>query len=177
MKLKTAFVCLLSTLSAAGVSFAGTSRMDNEFFAFRRAPILAVKDGATWKKESAALMGVKNGKFTVDFEGVAWVPAPCKRAFVAALPTPRQGLLPQAKMPMRVSEADSGQALVLAGKGCDITVWLTGPTAADKTTWQGHLGLGAISIPGTPSVIFGLIEFRGLQVRKTTQFIIGADDV
>ena len=165
------FASIILICSGAG---AGTSRIDNEFFAFRMAPVLAVKDGLGWKKNNSALMGMKNGKFTLDFEGVAWVPAPCRQALTAALPKPVQGRVPFIKMPVRIDSGDSGHALVAKGKGCEIGVWLTGATAADRIS---NPRLSGIPLPGTPSVNYGVLEFRAGQEVKVIEFVIGVDDV
>ena len=170
--------CLvILALTATTQICAGTSRMDNEFFAIRLAPMLAVKDGASWKKDNSAQMGVKGGKFALNLDGVIWAPAVCRQAFAAALPKAEGGLVPLVKMPIRTPEGDSGQTLVLKDKGCDVAVWLTSPKAAEALTFKRYPGLAGVPIPGTPSVIFGVMEFRLGQNRKIVEFVIGAADV
>lgn len=178
MKFRVAYSFLLCILfSTSEIGLAETTRIDNEFFAFRQVSLSAVKDGVTWRPERRALMGFSNGKFLVDFSAVGWVPASCRHVFATALPRKHQGLVQQVAMPPTSTVGKSGQYLSMAGPRCSLSIWLTAPLAADQYAWRRHKGLADVPIPDSPSVIFGLIEARADKERNIIEFVVGARDV
>lgn len=178
MKCKMMFLFLLLMLTfASKIGLAETTRIGTEFFAFRHVSVAAVKDGAMWKAEQRARMGVLNGRFSVDFSTVTWVPAPCRQVYAAALPRQHHGAVLQVAMPPTSTIGKSGQNLTFPGTHCSLSIWLIAPQAADQYVWGRRSGLASVPVPDSPSVIFGLIEVRSDKERNTVEFVVGARDV
>jgi hypothetical protein len=87
MKAITAFVgkVLVSSLLVSQLSqvMAGTSRMDNEFFAIQPRAIFAVKTSGKWIKPNETFtIGLRGNTFSIDARSASKViPATCNQVF------------------------------------------------------------------------------------------------
>lgn len=155
------------------ISISGTSRMDNEFFAFKPARIFAVRDGGMWKiSREHVHLGLQGKFFIFDVsKAQADIPAVCQRKHLVDISKTRPV---RAKIPQLGGVIESeGQLLTLRNKSdaCELRIWLQAPRSFDKRSF------GAAKAPNTPSIIIGLIQFKEGGRSKYVEFAVGADDV
>jgi hypothetical protein len=154
---------------------AGTTRMDNESYAIRPAATLAIKQGDKWILDRSATLGMRGDVFRLDGGSAPWVPPACRQLFASKVM--KAGTrVPFTKLPVATLLGSEGQMLALEGKDCVARVWFTW-LASFGSIPDDVLNKVKIKDPGTPSIVFGLIQFTSNGNKTTIEFVVGADDV
>jgi hypothetical protein len=171
MKIKPFLFALLLTVSCT--SYAGTTRMDNENWAFRPRAVFAVNNGE-WKAPGYQLiLGLKGNFFIVDARNASKsIPAECRRQLRVDIKknVPEDNYVPKSLWKNGFGHRQFIQ-LNDHESGCSANVWLKAPV------WYPDGEFGQIKPPSTSSIIIGLIEFTVESESTLVEFAVGADDV
>lgn len=148
-----------------------TTRLDSEYFAFNQASPFAFHTSGNWVSPSTTFsLGVSGSKFVVDARAAnSIIPAPCRAMYSSALPPQVDPFTP----PSFVLGGESIQNLMLWGKGCNVSIWITGQSDP-QSTFKGLLPPN-----NNKSASKGIIEFinKGNSKITTIEFAVLVEDI
>lgn len=168
-----AIIALCGHMLLPASAYAGTTRMDSEFFAFKPTPISGIKSQGAWVADRTALIGLKGNVFGLDVRAANWMPQACRQAFSSTQKKAGSGMA-FSKMPVSTPGGQDGQALTFKSKDCEIRLWLSSPTSFGSLK-RG--ALGKVRDPGTPFIVFGVMQVLAGGDTEIREFVVGADHV
>jgi len=143
------------------VAQAETTRLDNEFFAFKPTKILTTKVSGKWTANPPLInLGLVGKKFSMDTRKAAnFVPAACRQLFSSS---------------SRIPKMNEKQQMLIKGNGCDVTVQMQAPYFAeyDDSEFKGILPKG-----NRLSLSKGRMDFRIQGQISTLDFAVLVSNV
>lgn len=152
-----------------------TTRLDNEFFAFKPTQVWAIRESGKWIAAPRLFtLGVTGKKFSIDARAAsAIVPEECRQLFSSDLPiNPLSTTMPTV---VPVLGGESTQEIYFWGQDCSAILWLTGergPQDYLKNNFKSILPKN-----NRRSASIGLIEFNNRGKVTTLELAILVEDL
>jgi hypothetical protein len=167
MKLFVSLCFFVVTSAAEGE----TTRLDNQYFAFKPTQVLAVKTSGKWVAAPHIFtLGAKGKKFSIDARKSAVVPPVCRQVFTSDLRKKPES----STMPKSILNGEETQQNYFWGKECAVTLWMTAQRYLEydpNDNFQNVLPKNS-----SKSVSPGLIEFKNGDQVTTIEFAVLVDD-
>lgn len=165
-------ICFLVIATSA---MSETTRLDNEFFAFKPTQVWAIRDSGKWIAAPRLFtLGATGKKFSIDARAAsAIVPEACRLLFSSDLPMNSYSATMPTVVP--VLGGENTQQIFFWSQNCSVILWLTGER--DPQFDPKHDFKSILPKNNRKSASVGLIVFNNRGKVATLEFAILVEDL